>query len=119
MGRRVADPLVYLARAARQQLVRAETLGKSLDVRLKAKKELAADFIPDEDWRRDFASVTQALKQAGDSLIRALEGNKKDLGGLTEAQLTAQFNAEIVQAAQTLTDEQWAKMCESRAKLAR
>lgn len=119
MGRRPANELVYLARAARQQLVRAEALGKSLDIRLKAKRDLHPEWVPDEDWRRDFASVTQALKQAGDSLIRALEGNKKDMGGLTEAQLEAQFNAEIVQSATQLTDEQWAKMCEARAKMTR
>lgn len=119
MGRRPKNELVYLARTARAQLVRAESLGKSLDLRMKTKKEAADDWIPDEDWRRDFASVTQTIQHAGNSLVRALEGNKKDMGGLTDEQLEAQFNAELMQSAGTLTDEQWQRMVEARAKAQR
>lgn len=116
MGRRAKNPLAALAGASRAQLLRAEALGKSLDERMKMKREAAPDWTPDEDFRRDFAAITNTLQHAGNSLIRALEGHKKDLGGLTEEQLTAQFNAEIVSSAHQLTDEQWAKMCEARAK---
>lgn len=113
---RPKNELAHLARTARAQLLRADKLGKSLDVRLRTKQAAADDFVPDEDWRRDFLSVTQTIQHAGNSLIRALEGNKKDMGGLTEAQLEAQFQAEIVQAAGSLTEEQWARMSEARAK---
>jgi hypothetical protein len=94
-------------------------LGKSLDRRLKAKLDAADDFTLDEDFRRDFAAITTTLQHAGNSLIRAMEGHKKDLGGLTEEQLTAQFNAEIISSAQSLSDEQWQKMLDARAKARR
>ena len=116
MGRRPRNELIYLARAARAQLIRAEKLGKSLDIRLKDKQKAADDFIPDEDWRRDFAAVTTTLQHAGNSLVRALESNKKDLSGLSEAQLEAQLNAEIVNSANHLTNEQWQAMVDARAK---
>lgn len=94
----------------------AEELGRSLKSRMKVKRELSENWTPDEDWRRDFTSVTTTLQHAGNALVRGIEGNKKNLGGLTEEQLQAQFNAEIIAAAPQLTDEQWAKMCEARAK---
>lgn len=108
--------MLALARASRAQLIRAEALGKSLDSRMKTKRELSPDWTPDEDFRRDFAAITNTLQHAGNSLIRSLEGRKKDLGSLTEEQLTAQFQAEIVAAAGTLSDDEWARMCEARAK---
>lgn len=116
MGRKPKNELANLARTARAQLARAESLGKSLDVRLKVKREVTPEWTPDEDWRRDFASVTTTIQHAGNSLVRALEGNKKNLGGLSEEQLMAQFNSEIVAAAGQLTDEQWQRMCDARAK---
>ncbi len=116
MGRPPKSDLANLARTAQSQIRRAETLGKSLDVRLKEKREASDTWSPDEDWRRDFASVTTTIQHAGNSLIRALEGNKKDLAGLSEAQLVAQLQAEIVAAAQTMSDEDWQKMLEARAK---
>jgi uncharacterized membrane-anchored protein YjiN (DUF445 family) len=119
MGRRAKNELANLARTARAHLSRAEALGRSLDERLKVKKEASEMWTPDEDWRRDFGSVTQTIQHAGNSLVRALEGNKKNLGGLTVEQLEAQFNAEIVQAAPSLTDEQWQRMVDARAKARR
>jgi hypothetical protein len=119
MGRTPKNELADLARAARAQLALAKALNASLANRMKAKQEVAPDWIPDEDWRRDFASVTNTLQHAGNSLVRALEGNKKNLGGLTEDQLEAQFNAEIVNSAQSLTPEQWDRMCAARAKAQR
>lgn len=119
MGRRAKNELANLARTARGHLARAEALGRSLDERLKVKKEASEMWTPDEDWRRDFASVTQTIQHAGNSLVRALEGNKKNLGGLTEAQLEAQFNAEIAQSATSLTDEQWQRMVDARTKARR
>lgn len=116
MGRRPKNELANLARTARAQLMRAETLGKSLDARMRLKRDLSPEWSPDEDWRRDFASVTTTIQHAGNSLVRALEGNKKNLGGLSEEQLVAQLNAEIVAAAGTLTDEQWQQMQDARAK---
>lgn len=86
---------------------------------MKVKKEASEQWTPDEDFRRDFAAITTTLQHAGNSLIRALEGNKKNLGGLTEEQLEAQFNAEIVNSAGQLTDEQWQRMQEARAKARR
>ena len=94
-------------------------LQKSLKERMKIKREASPEWVPDEDWRRDFASATNTLQHAGNSLVRALEGNKKDLGGLTEEQLKAQFNAEIVASAAELTDEQWQRMQDARAKARR
>jgi hypothetical protein len=116
VGRKPKNELANLSRAARAHLARAEALGKSLDERLKIKREVSDQWTPDEDWRRDFASVTQTIKYAGSSLMAALEGNKKNLGGLTEDQLQAQFDAELVNSASTLTDEQWHRMCEARTK---
>lgn len=116
MARRPKDELQALAKASRAQLLRAEALGKSLDRRMTIKKEASEEWTPDEDFRRDFAAITNTLQHAGNSLIRALEGRKKDLGGLTEDQLEAQLNAELVNSANTLTDEQWRRMCEARQK---
>lgn len=119
MGRRPKNELADLARTARAQLQRAKALGVSLDKRVETKRKVADDWIPDEEWRKDFANVTTAIQHAGNSLIRALEGNKKDLGGLTEEQLEAQLNAELVTSAQKMSDEQWQRMCEARAKIKR
>ena len=105
-----------LARIAREQIKRAELLGKSLDARLRAKMQAAPDWIPDEDFRRDFQAINTVIQHSGNSLVRALESNKKNLAGATEAQLEAQFNAEIVRAAETMTDEQWQAMCAARSK---
>lgn len=116
MGRRPKNELSALARAARDQIKRAEALGKSLDARIAMKREVSPEWSPTEDDRRDFAAITNTLQHAGNAMIRGLEANKKDLGGLTEEQLTAQFNAEIVNSAQTMTDEEWARMCEARKK---
>ena len=119
MGRRPKNELADLARTAKAQLKRADMLGKSLDARLKTKVSAAEEFTLTDDDRRDFASITQTIQHAGNSLVRALEGNKKNLGGLTEEQLTAQFNAEIVASAAALTDDQWARMKEARTKAGR
>jgi hypothetical protein len=118
MGRKPksTNDLQSLADTAQDQLRRAEKLGKSLDIRLKTRQSIAPDWVPDEDWRRDFATVTATIQHAGNSLIRAREGNKKNLGSATEEQLEAQFAAEIVAAAAKLTDEEWAIMVEARAK---
>lgn len=116
MGRRAKNPLADLAATARAQLQRAKALGRSLDERLKVKQKVAPDWVPDEEWRKDFAAVTNTIQHAGNSLVRGLEGHKKDLGGLTEEQLEAQLNAELVQSAGTLTDDQWQRMCDARAK---
>ncbi len=116
VGRKAKNPLAALANAARDQLKRAEALGKSLDVRMKTKQTASDAFTLDEDFRRDFAAVTAALQHAGKSLVTALDSNKKDLAGLSEAQLDAQFAVEIVKAATTLSDEDWDRMCAARAK---
>ncbi len=116
MGRKPKNELAHLARTARAQILRAEKLGRSLDVRMKQKQEASDEFTLDEDFRRDFAAVTTALQHAGNSLVRAMEANKQALGGLSEAQLEAQFNAEIVKAAASLTDAQWDAMVRARAK---
>jgi hypothetical protein len=108
-----------LAKAAKAQLRRGEALGKSLDLRMKLKREASEEWVPDEDFRRDFQSITTTIQHCGAALIRALEGNKKNLGSLTEAQLQAQLEAELVGSATALTDEQWARMAEARAKAQR
>jgi hypothetical protein len=116
MGRKPKNEYAALARIAKAHIKRAEALGKSLDERMKLKKEASEMWTPDEDWRRDYAAVTTAIQHATNSLVRALDSNKKNLGGLSEEQLQAQFNAEVVMAATSLTDDQWARMCEARAK---
>lgn len=116
MGRRAKNELASLARAAKAQISRAEALGKSLDNRIKMKREASPEWSPTEDDRRDFAAITNTLQHAGNAMIRGLEANKKDLGGLTEEQLQAQFNAELINSAQTMSDEDWQRMCEARAK---
>ncbi len=119
MSRRPKNELAALARAARAQLERATMLGKSLDLRLKEKVKTADVFTLDEDSRRDFQSITTTIRDAGSALIKAMEGNKKNLGELTEAQLTAQFQAEIVLAAGGMSDEDWQRMVDARAKAGR
>lgn len=119
MGRKPVNEMDALARAARAQLKRADAIGKSLDERMKIRKEASENFTLSEDDRRDFASVTQTIRDCGAALIRAREGGKKDRGGLTEEQLAAQFAAEIVLAAPSLSDEDWQRMCAARAKAGR
>jgi hypothetical protein len=119
MGRQPKNEYASLARIARAHIKRAELLGKSLDARATLKREVSDMWTPDEDWRRDFASVTTSIQHATNSLVRSLESNKKNLGSLTEAQLEAQFNAEIVSAATSLTDDQWARMVDARRKAGR
>lgn len=119
MGRRPKNELAALANAARAQIKRAELLGKSLDLRMRKKIEASPEWVPDEDYRRDFASITQTLQTAGNAMSRALEDNKKNNSGLTEDQLNAQFKAELIRVAQTMTDDEWRLMLEARAKVKR
>lgn len=119
MGRQPRNELGALARASRAQIARATELGKSLDARIKLKKEASEMWTPTEDDRRDFAAITNTLQHAGNAMTRALEGNKKNTDGLSEAQLEAQFSAELVRSAQTMTDEEWSTMCAARAKAGR
>ena len=119
MGRRPKNELSALARAARAQVSRAEALGRSLDNRIKMKREASPEWTPNEDDRRDFAAITNTLQHAGNAMIRGLDANKKDLGGLTDEQLTAQFKAEIINSAQTMSDEDWQRMKEARLKAGR
>lgn len=116
MGRRPKNELAALARAAKAQITRAEALGKSLDSRIVMKRLASPEWSPTEDDRRDFAAITNTLQHCGNAMIRGLEANKKDLGGLTEEQLQAQFNAELIHSAQTMSDEDWNKMVEARAR---
>lgn len=119
MPRRPKNPLAGLASAANAQLKRAEAIGKSLDSRIKIKKEVSPEWTPTEDDRRDFAAITQTLQHAGNALIRGLEANKKDMGGLTEEQLQAQFRAEIIKAAAEMSDDDWNLMVDTRRKAGR
>lgn len=116
MGRKPKNEHASLARAARAHIYRAEALGKSLDARMKLKREASPEWTPDEDFRRDFAAVTNTLQHAGNAMDRALEGSKKNTDGLTEEQLEAQLKAEIVASAQTLSDEEWDLMKAARVK---
>ncbi len=84
---------------------------------MKTTKNASDSFTLDEDFRRDFAAVTTAVQHAGKCLIAATEANKKNLGGLTEEQVEAQFNSELVKAATTLTDEQWDTMQAARFRI--
>lgn len=119
MARKAKNPLASLAGAANAQLKRAELLGKALDARIKIKKGASPEWTPNEDDRRDFAAITQTLQHAGNALIRGLDANKKDLGGLTEAQLEAQFRAELVKSAQEMSDDDWNMMVDARRKAGR
>jgi hypothetical protein len=116
MGRPPKNEFSSLAKSANAQLRRAEMLGKSLDERLKAKRKAADEFTLNEDDRRDFQSITQTIRDCGVALVRALDANKKDLAGLSEDQLTDQFQAELVKAAQEISDDNWARMVAARAK---
>lgn len=119
MGRRPKNELAGLARAGKAQIARAEALGKSLDARLKVKRDASPEWTPDEDFRRDFAAITNTLQHAGNAMIRGLEANKKDLGGLTEEQLVAQFKAELVSAVQSMPDDEWLQLVDARRKAGR
>ena len=119
MGRRPQNEYAALAKSANAQLRRAEQLGKSLDERLKIMRAAADGFTLNEEFRRDFAAITQTIRDCGVALVRAREANKKDLSGLSEDQLTAQFQAELIKAAQEMSDADWARMLEARAKVAR
>ncbi len=119
MGRKPKNELAALARAARAQVSRAEMIGKSLDSRMKIKKSASEEWVPNEDDRRDFAAITNTLQHAGNAMIRGLEANKKDLGGLTDEQLEAQLKAEMIRTAQTMSDDEWLLMVEARRKAGR
>lgn len=114
--RKANNPLYALSALATKQLHLAQQLSKSLENRAKTKAEIAPDWTPDEDWRRDFQSVTTALQHAGQGLIRAQEGTKKNLGTLTEKQLEEQLVAELKRGAAAMTDEEWQAMADARAK---
>lgn len=116
MPRRPKNELAALARASRTHLKRAELIGKSLDRRLKEKIDASDEFTLTEDDRRDFSAITDTLKHAGSAMMKALENNKRDLGEQTEAQLEAQFREEIIRTAQSMSDEDWQRMCEAREK---
>lgn len=119
MGRKPRNEFAALAKSAAAQLRRAELLGKSLDARLKVKRDAADEFTLNEDDRRDFASITTTIRDCGVALVRALDANKKDLSGLSEDQLTAQYHAELIKAAHEMSDEDWNKMVAARAKAGR
>ena len=118
MPKALKNDLATLARASRKQLVRAEQLGSSLDQRREYAIKRRVDmngpgeedlpWIPDEEWRKDFNNVNATIAQAGQSLIRALEGNKNNLGGVPTDQLEAQFKSEMIRAASNLSPEDWA-----------
>jgi hypothetical protein len=116
---RPGNETAALARAAQAQLNRASLIGKSLDNRLKEKVRASTEFTLNEDDRRDFAAITNAIQHAGNSLLRALDGNKSHLSGLSEEQLEAQFQEELIRAAGTMTDEQVQRFLEARAKAQR
>lgn len=118
MSRRPKNELARLASAARAQLALAEALGDSLKKRMDVKKAVAGEigWIPDEDWRRDFASVTNTIQHVGNSLIRAGEGIKKNLGGKSEDELEQQLQSQLVQNAGALPEEMWQAMIAARAK---
>lgn len=118
MGRRPKNELARLASASRSQLALAEELNISLRQRMRVKKDIAGvqGWIPDEDWRRDFASVTNTLQHAGNSLMRALEGNKKNLGNKSEEELRAQLTAQLVDNATALPDDVWEALLAARAR---
>lgn len=119
-----------LERASRKQLQRAERLGESLDARIEfenARRAHIVDkdpeaarmpWVPDEEWRKDFNNVNTTIAQAGQSLIRALEGNKKNLAGVPTEQLEAQFKAELARAAANMTPEEWAVLDKIRMQQA-
>lgn len=119
MGRKPANEYAALARSANAQLRRAEALGRSLDERLKAARKAADDFTLNDEFRRDFAAITQTIRDCGVALVRAREANKKDLSGLSEEQLTVQFQAELIKSAQEMSDADWNLMLEARAKAGR
>jgi hypothetical protein len=108
--------MAALAQSAREHIKRARLIGKSLDLRMAAKVKAAEDFTLNEDDRRDFKMITEALQHGGKSLEHALEAEAKANAGKSDEQLTAQFQAEIVKAAATLNDEDWALMCDARRK---
>ncbi len=113
------NDIASLARAARAHLRRADALGKSLDARTKEKMRASDVWSPDEEWRRDFASVTAVLQHTGNALTKALEANRSSLADLSDEQLAAQFRSELVSSAQSLSDEDFAAICDARAKAGR
>ena len=119
MGRKPRNEFASLAKSANAQLKRAEMMGRSLDERLKVMRAGSDGFTMNDEFRRDFAAITQTIRDCGVALVRALDANKKDLAGLSEAQLTAQFQAELIRAAQEMSDEDWNSMIAARAKAGR
>ena len=106
------NDMATLVRVSRKQLARAEVLGMALDIRQEKESKTLGDapWSPDEDWRKDFKSVNETLATAGQSLIRGLEGNKKNLSNVPTEQLEAQFKAELEKAAAMFSPEEWARL---------
>lgn len=113
---RPKNDLEALARGARAQLARAHALGKSLDVRMQIKSNAAEGWIPDDTWRSDFASVTATIVQCGNSLTKALEGNKKEKSTMSIEQLEAQLRAELPRIVMSLNSDEWADLIAARQK---
>lgn len=114
--------MATLVRVSRHQLKRAEALGQALDKRREkeaaVQEENGQAWMPDEEWRKDFRSVNETLAQAGQSLIRGLEGNKKNLTSVPTEQLEAQFKAEVLKAAGSFTTDEWATLDKIRMQQA-
>lgn len=124
MPKALKNDLATLVRVSRKQLQRAEALGQSLDARRQEELDTLGEagvkrpWFPDEEWRKDFKNVNETLAQAGQSLIRGIEGNKKNLGSVPTEQLEAQFKSELLRAAGSFTPEEWAVLDKVRMQSA-
>lgn len=118
MPKALKNDLATLVRVSRQQLKLAEMLGDSLRARRNKETEDGKEWEPDDEWRKDFKNVNETLAQAGQSLIRGLEGNKKNLTSVPTEQLEAQLKAELLRAAADLTPEEWAILDKARMQMA-
>lgn len=95
-------------------------LGASLDERqaygIKEAKKDGRPWVPDDTWRADFDKVSNCVSRMQVALREALEGQAKQLAGMTAEQLEAQLRAELVRLAPQFTHEEWALLDKVRMK---
>ncbi len=114
MARNLENDVAALARAAKKQLELADMLTASLQQRMKSGARLAksvdAPWQPDDSWRGDMKLANDTLVQVGGALQKALEADAKRLHGFSMDELEQQLRSEMVRAAATFSQEDWATL---------
>ncbi len=117
---RPKNDLARLIKAANEQLDLAKMLRASLLTRAKhgavAASKKAEAWQPDDSWRADFNSATQAIDRAGKALKDAMDARAKQLATMSVEELEAQFISELKRAAPHFSRDTWDLLDKIRMK---